>query len=394
MALPQHFAVYLYSLLSLISWRCLGLNIPEPKGRYNAALSTAELVDDSRIDPYDPNRGNRSVMVSLFYPVPRNQCNQTCLVPYAPRLAANEFDMEAAAHGAPSNGTFENLRLDVCCSPSHNATQDAITYPLVLFSAGLLDSRLQYNAMAQKITQAGYAVVTLDSTYGSSIVEFPDGRSVAGLNVSFWCDEHVTDVCSPTPNIPPLLETNVQDARFILDQLGGPSGIKSLIPSATQGFDTEHVAYCGHSFGGATAVRASMEDKRVVGAINLDGDQFGNITDVLAPVLLFGRSDPVPHNRTDDSTWQETWDHALGWRRQIGLRDAQHWTFNDQPMLAKLAGWPVTESLKAWIGILDGQRSFAVISAYVIESLDFPLKGQNSSLFDGPSQSFPEVVVG
>jgi dienelactone hydrolase len=388
------FVIRIFAFLPSKPWECLADKIPRLDGEYGIALQSANLIDDSRIDPYDANNGKRKVMMSLFYPVARKECIQTCSLPYAPPLTANEFDTEVAAFGAPSDGAFEALQLEICCEPSPKAVEDATSFPLVLFSAGLLGSRLEYSLIAQRIASAGYAVATLDSMYASVIVEIPDGTSVAGLNISYWCNEHVTDVCSPTPNIPPLLETNVQDAQFVLDQLREASVVGKLMPGATTGFDTEHVAYCGHSFGGATAIRAAMKDKRIAGAVNLDGGQFGNITDIDTPVLLFGRSDPAPHNKTDDTTWQEVWNHAKGWRRQIGLENAQHRTFNDVPLIGKLAGWPVTEKLQELIGSLDGQRSFCIITAYIIAFLDMSLKEQQTLLFDGPSEAFPEVIVG
>lgn len=394
MPLTRRFVARFFVLVAYFLWRCKALLIPEPHGQYTIALSTAKLIDESRIDPYDPNNGKRAVMISLFYPIDRKECNQTCLVPYTPPITAAYFDAEIATFGISSNGTFESFQLQVCCKPSLKAAEDVTKFPLVLFSAGLGGSRLKYNVVAQNLASAGYAVATLDSTYDSLVVEFPDGTYVPGLNISYWCSEVVPGFCTPTSNIPPLLEVNVQDAQFVLGQLGEHSVIRTLVPGATRGFDTEHVAYCGHSFGGATAIRASMKDKRITGAVNLDGGQFGNITDIHQPVLLFGRSDPVPHNRTDDTTWQETWDHLKGWRRQIGLKDAQHRTFDDIPMLAKLAGWPVTDRLQDLIGLLDGERSFHIITTYVKAFLDFTANGKESSLFDGPSKAYPEVVVG
>jgi dienelactone hydrolase len=390
----QRFSIGVIILLLQFLLRCKALLIPEPSGQYAVALSIVKLVDESRIDPYDPSHGKRNVMISLFYPVDRKQCNETCPIPYMPPITAAYYDTVVAAFGVSSNGTFESFRLQVCCKPSSKAAEDVTKFPLVLFSAGLGGSRLEYNAVAQNLASAGYAIATLDSTYDSVVVEFPDGSHVAGLNISYWCTEVVPGFCTPTSNIPPLLDVNVQDAQFVLSQLGEHSILKTLVPGAAHGFNIDQVAYLGHSFGGATAIRASMKDKRIVGAVNLDGGQFGNITDIHQPALLFGRSDPVPHNRTDDATWQDTWDHLKAWRQQIGLKNAQHRTFSDLPRLAKLAGWPVTDKLQELIGLLDGQRSFDVITTYVKAFLDFSFNGNESPLFDGPSMAFPEVIVG
>lgn len=373
---------------------CTALLIQQPNGAYTVALSTATLVDSGRIDPYDPAHGKRNVTLSLFYPVHKEECYQTCTIPYMPPATAAYYNSLISAFNISGNNTFESFKLQVCCKPSPRATRNATTFPLILFSAGLGGSRLIYNVLAQTLASKGYAVATLDSTYGSVLVEYPDGTYVSGLNISYWCTEDPPGFCKPTANIPPLLETGVRDAQFVLETLGANSSSGTFpIPGAVRGFDVDRVVYGGHSFGGATALRASMEDARVVGAFNLDGSQFGNITDVVAPAMLFGRSDPFPHNRTDDATWQETWTHLKGWRREVGLEGAQHTTFGDMGLLAEVAGWSGAEGLERLIGKVGGRRSFEVVMEYTVAFVEYALRKGDGGLFDGPSEAYPEIIV-
>src|SRR5205823_6857895 len=125
------------------------------------------------------------------------------------------------------------------------------------------------------------------------------------------------------------------------------------------------------SLGGATAISTLSKDQRIVGAINMDGSQFGTLSDIYQPALYFGRADPSSHNRTDDETWATAWDHLKGWRRELGLRNSTHLTFGDASLVFKLLGVPLTDAIKEGIGGLDPARSFEVITTYVQAFMDF-----------------------
>lgn len=364
------------------------LLIPAPKGQYAVGQSTLKLVDTSRTDPYDPSHGHRAVMTSLFYPVPKRSCTQICPVPYMPPVTASYIDASVAALGIP-NGTFGSIRMQACCAVAPKAKKDITKVPVILFSGGLQGTRLLYSALAQTLASAGYAVVTMDHTYETSIVEFPDGTIIPGLNDTNF-----------DPSVPGLLDSvlaiRAADARFVLTQLGLKSVVQKLIPGATCGFNVKkgNAAFYGHSFGGATAVSALMHDSRLSGAINLDGMQFGNLTDTKKPALLVGRAEPSPHNRTTDATWAKTWTHFKGWRREVAVGKIEHNTFGDTPLLVKLSGLPVSDGIKSVIGSLDGERSFTVITEVVQTFFDLVLRGKKTSLFEKGSKDLPEVVVG
>lgn len=386
-------AICLNLILTFTWTTCRAIVIPPPNGTYAVASTTTTLFDSERIDPYDPQNGPRNITISLFYPVVKNQCIQTCVVPYMPPMTAVYYSSLVSAFGVTKNDTFQSFHMETCCRISPMAIEGASTFPLVLLSAGLGGSRLIYSVLAQNLASAGYAVVTIDSTHDSVLVEYPDGTSVPGLDISYWCIEDPPGFCKPSANVPPLLETNVRDAQFVLDTLGNHTSGNFPIPGATRGFNVTRIVYTGHSFGGATAIRAGMLDRRIVGAVNIDGAQFGNISDSNSKSLLIGRSDPFPHNMTDDATWRETWDRLKGWRREIGMQGMQHMAFGDMALLAKLGGWPVTEKLQGLIGTLDGQRSFDVVLVYLKAFLEFAFEGKGGELFDGPSDLYHEMVV-
>lgn len=388
---PLHF----FLSLLLITSSYAQLLIPAPTGKYTTGQSTLKLVDTSRIDPYNASSGSRSLMISLFYPITKSSCKKICETPYMPPVTASYIDASVADLGIP-NGTFESIRLQVCCSTPTTAAKDVTNFPLVLFSPGLAGSRLQYSALAQELASAGYAVVTMDHTFESLIVEFPDGTIVPGLNDTYF------DSSIPG-RLESVFDVRVADARFILRQLGRKSVVEKLVHGSKCGFDVDEqkggkVGFYGHSFGGALAIATLLSPASPLSAaINLDGQQFGNLSDSKKPGLLFGRAEPSPHNRTTDATWADAWTHLKGWRREIALKDIEHLTFGDTGPLLKLAaeaGLDLGDAAKEVIGSLDGARSFEIITGVVQTFFDLTLKGKKTSLFVKGSKEYPELVVG
>lgn len=384
----------LASLLCFPSTSSALILFPVPKGKYAVGHNTAKLIDESRIDPYDPNHGKRNVMISLFYPIEHEACEQISPINYMPPTTAALFGQMAAEEYGVPNGTIETIRLQVCSKPSPRSIKEVGKYPLVLFSPGLTGIRLIYNFMAEKLASAGYAVATMDHTFEGAIVEYPDGTFTLGHNLSYW---ESPGQSGPIPNITKLnalLETRKEDSQFVLSQLGLRDVVNRLVPGASCAFNSAKAAFFGHSFGGATAISALMKDKRFAGAIDMDGTQYGNLTDTDKPAILFGRADPNSHNSTNDDSWPPTLDHLKGWKRELGLKDSGHLDFGDLPYLFKLGGIPVPDALKSQLGSLDGERAVDIITTYVQAFMDQVLKGKTSELFDGPSDAYPEIVFG
>ncbi|ORY19304.1 PAF acetylhydrolase family protein [Clohesyomyces aquaticus] len=364
--------------------------IPEPKGQYAVGRSTIKLTDSSRKDPYDPNHGPRNVMTSLFYPISRNNCPKICPGQYMPPATAALNDQMYGNLGIP-NGSFGSFQLQLCCSTPSSAAKEATDAPLILFSPGLGGTRLLYNAFAQSLASAGYAVATMDHVYETAIVEYPDGSIVLGLPGDYW------DNTIPG-RLESLLDVRVLDARFILTQLGRKDVVQKLIPGSRCGFDitSGKVAMYGHSFGGATSLATLMRDHRFAGAMNLDGMQYGNNTDTKKPAVFFGRADPSPHNRTTDASWVDTWTHLKGWKRELGLKTVEHRTFGDAPLLLYLltgGSGQIPAGLAEVIGTMPLERSFGLITRIVEEFMGFVIWGRKSALLDGKDPGVPELVV-
>jgi dienelactone hydrolase len=387
MAFPQ--ALFRFCALFFLSSLSLGeVLLPTPNGPYSVAHSVAKFVDGSRVDPYDPDHGLRNVMVSLFYPVERTKCEHVCPINYMPPATAAFLSQVALDLLGVPNGTLQAIKMQVCCKTCPSAVDHLRKYPLVLFSPGLGGTRLTYNVIAQTVASSGYVVATMDHTYDAQIVEYPDGTYTLGKNDSFW------DPAYPQ-RLVDLLSYRVQDARFVLRQLGNLDSVRSLIPTAKEPLNNNSAAFFGHSFGGATAIDTAVVEPSLRGVINMDGGLITNWTaPIHTPTMLLGRADPSPHNRTTDQSWDAVWKVLHGWKREIGVRDIAHNTYTDMALLLKAAGIEKTEAIKEYIGGLDATRSLEIVTTYVRTFMDMVLKGKGSGTIDALGPRFPEVVYG
>jgi hypothetical protein len=102
------------------------------------------------LDPYAPTPQPRTLMISLFHPVPPAACCPS-LTPYMDPITAT-FEDEQYAHAGIPAGAFGSLNLQTCkpCTKSTSSRVKGPKYPLVLFSPGLGNTRLLHSAMAQQ----------------------------------------------------------------------------------------------------------------------------------------------------------------------------------------------------------------------------------------------------
>ncbi|RYP71473.1 hypothetical protein DL769_004698 [Monosporascus sp. CRB-8-3] len=355
-------------------------------GLYNTSIATTQLIDHHRLDPYAPTPQPRTLMISLFHPVPPVACRPS-LTPYMDPISATFEDEQYAQAGIPA-GAFGSLTLQ-SCKPrpgpnSHSGRRvKESKYPLVLFSPGLGNTRLLYSAMAQKLSSTGYIVVTVDHPYDAGIVTFPDNSTILAANIT--TDAQIVDD----------LNVRVRDVSFVLDQLHSPSIVSKLIPGLTCRLDTSKVGIYGHSLGGATAAEAMLSDSRLVGGVNLDGTFFGSVINrgLDKPLMMMAHEGK---NLTTDATWGALWPNLKGFKRQFMLNGSTHGTFTDLAEAADLIGlreeFPTQAA--ALLGSIDGGRALQIIATYTGRFFDFVLKGKKSELLDRSSTEFPEVTVG
>jgi pimeloyl-ACP methyl ester carboxylesterase len=334
------------SLLGLIlAATTAAINLPRPEGRYGTGSSQAMLVDHFRGDPFAAAAGIKQVrklMVSSFYPVAlREQCLDLPS-PYMPETTAAFLDAEYGAYGIPNN-TFASFDL-IQCKPRGRPSVRNQPFPTVLFSPGLGNSRLLYSAMAQSLASEGFNVITIDHPYDADIVEFEDGSTVLAAD----------------------LDVRVQDVSFVIDQLQVKGTRQKLFGGRLCAKDEQYTIF-GHSLGGATAAAATLADKRLNGAINLDGTFFGALLSKGAakPLMIVSHDGK---NLTTDDSWSSAWNVTQRVTKvAVTMSDTAHGSYSDLPLIADALGLPedMRRQLDPFVGALPGTHVRDVVAQLI-----------------------------
>ena len=343
------------------------------------------MIDDNRLDPFSNFTQQREVMISLYYPTRSHFSNLLLeqrpkadnghsITPYMPPMTAALYDELVVQFSFPNNA-FEHL--STLCEQNASLQRKSSAYSLLVFSPGGGAPRFLYATMLEDLARRGYVVVAIDHPHDALVVEFPDGRTIIGLNKTLTRDEEEL-----------LVTVRAQDMSFVIDELS------HKYPTT---INTTDVVALGHSLGGATVAEAALNDSRIKGGINIDGRLFGSMekpnTTLSKPFLQFASeaSSSDPYFR-----WDEEWERLVGWKLELVLSDAAHSTFLDLPLIAEALGIreKLGEEVKRILGVVDGVRGLEVMVEYVSASAEFVLMGKNESLLgNNGDDRFPEIVV-
>ncbi|KJK57333.1 hypothetical protein UK12_17360 [Saccharothrix sp. ST-888] len=369
-----------------------GLTLPPPTGPHRLGTVSLHLVDTSRPDPWVSTVPHRELMVNVVYPAV-----QTDGHPLVPQLApgvAAAFDtftghrnygipVDTVDWGATLTHAHQGAPADTGGGP----------LPVVLYSPGAGDPASWDTTLVEDLASRGYVVVTIDHTYESPAVRFPDGS----VRTTIFTDELIEKTIRDG-GIPALaqktVDTRVADTRFVLDRLATPG---TLPPDLAKLADLSRIGMFGHSAGGFTAAETMHDDRRIRAGVNMDGPLGNNQDDGgpnLAPVAVDGLDRPfllMGSQASDHHTfrsWEAFWDNTPGWHRDLHLRGTKHGSFTDAeqliPQIARQTGLP-TETVQDDIGWAAPGPVLAAQQTYLAGFFDRSLKHRDSGLFDRPA---------
>jgi hypothetical protein len=359
------------------------------------------LVDRSRPDPWQPDEPTRQLMVSVYYPA--IDASRYPLSTYMLPGAAAHFDSTDISDylglGIPSgqvdwSATGTHAHVGAPVDRQHGGL------PVVVYSPGLGEPRTWGTTLVTNLASRGYVVVTIDNTYESPEVQFPDGSvRLADFPPS------LNDPSVQTAYLRKAAAVRVSDTSFVLDQLtaadaGHDPDVdgQPLPPGFAGAMDLAHVGMVGHSLGGSAAAEAMAVDPRITAGIDMDGNLnlpdgslFDSARDGLdRPFLLLGKDGP-----TDTGPgWQAFLADTHGWARQLTLSGAEHASFTDaESLLSRLAG-PLhlpAATVTAHIGTIPPAEADRYQDAYVTAFFDQWLRNRDNHLLDGPSPCYPRM---
>lgn len=354
------------------------LVFPEPEGEFKVNFRSYELVDRSRLDPYNKTHLRR-LMISRFDPVSKKACKETHEVRYMPARTAKIVNQDLEYYYNFPKGVVERARLQVCKSGGAEHSHP-LNVPLLIFSPGHNSTRLAHSGMAQQVASRGYTVLTVDHPYDALAVEFPDGDLV---RVGEFPD---------LDSYRRAVEVRVDDIFFLLESL--------RLPKLTPRRPDQRVGIFGHSLGGNTAGTVMAKEPRIAGGVNLDGSFFDNVAKMGFGSQKFPQSFLLwgfeGHDTDSDPSWDEFWrnmekaPHDAVWKKELSLVNATHRSFTDYPVLVELGN--LRDKVGNKLGTINGTRNSEILGTYLASFFDLSLLAEDDGLLRRPSEEYPEVL--
>lgn len=358
--------------------------LPRPTGTYAVGSTIIPLVDSTRNeeDSRSPDQ-HREILTQIWYPSDSRGTRQQYRTQAEVTLVKQQLAMVKT--NASSN-------VPIATTPEQ--------FPVVVFSPSWIGRRNQNTVQAEELASHGFIVIGLDHPYGTELTVFPDGRRIStnlGEMLDFSTDESLASSIRSTEH---ELIIRVADVRFVLTELENPSPTGPLAEIASRA-DFARIGVFGHSFGGAVATEACLQDSRIKCGVNIDGLIFGRALSnrVVQPFMYISDSTPVPsaaqvaaargsqfRNLNFIRNNEERIIASLPPKRGylLSIRGASHMNLCDSALYS-----PIRRLTNA--GSIRPERAMEIVNAYLLAFFDSTLRDHSSNLLKGPTSPFPEV---
>jgi hypothetical protein len=369
-------SISLLYLLTQFFVAASSLHLPPPTGPYNVGTKPFVLKHTTLNDPVAPTNVSKSILINVYYPTRDNAPPQQYLWP-------GLTDVYDAYYSLP-NGTFNNITANLAydAKPLTKKENNKLRLPTLLFgpAQGGPPSQM-YAGIILEMVSKGFPVVTVDHPWEPPYMEYPDGTSFTGHEVT-W------DPCRSVSNT--IHAYRLVDNSAILDAL--PQISKKLgIP-----LDLKRFAFFGHSLGASAALvqvlverhRAASRDKVFLGALNLDGSLYGiaatnsSWVNTRIPTLTLGSS------RHFDLTWAVFESYQTSWAKSLRiLGGSNHTDYSDLIFLKQANG------IAGGAGVIAAERFLQVSRTFVGAFFEM-LVGKGEGVLSGSVGAvgtFPEV---
>ncbi|MBZ9689871.1 isoform II [Clostridium estertheticum] len=257
----------LYLLISIALPTSLPVfTLEKPTGQYLVGTTSHHWVDNTRKEPYSNNpKDKRELMVQIWYPT--KEGNGKAQSPYIQNASKMLKAVPTSVLGVPAFILNSLEFVKTYAVPEASVSDSEASYPILIFSHGMLGFRNQNMFQVEELASHGYIVVGIDYTYDAASVVFPDGSVATNkmdekLSGYRKFDEHIS-----------LWD---DDFQFVLNKLQELNS-KDTSGRFTGRMDMNKIGAFGHSFGGATSIQMLMKDSRVKAAIGMDAGLYGSL---------------------------------------------------------------------------------------------------------------------
>jgi hypothetical protein len=338
-----------------ISWVVPMFRLPKPTGSWKIGTRILHMVDTTR-DAEGGRRpdSQRELMVQIWYPaepvrsrreVYRRRAETTFKSSYQSVLRTQSLrEAPVLAEGAP--------------------------YPLLIFNPAWTGQRTQSTFLMQELASHGFVIASIDHTYYSGLVAFPDGRIMDGHMAPALGDFTHLSIAEGIELGDQFVRILAEDVSFVVDRM---EALNEDSQSVWRGrVDMACVGVLGHSIGGAAAAEACYLDPRIRAALNLDGWTFGEVLrhGLARPwMVIYGKGievepgDPGALSEGMQRYWQmnrENFTAVQNHMREhsgyhLTISGASHWNFSDRPLYSPLRS-------RTAAGTIRAERAHAIIS--------------------------------
>lgn len=349
------------------------VTLPAPTGPDQVGRTLYDWTDTSQADPFSPGgRVPREVAVWAWYPAS---------VPEGARRAAY---LPPTWQQAVQGDDFLHTRADAVTTHSWQDVPVAgpSPHPVLLFLPGAGRNVADYTTLAEDLASHGYAVFGVDPTYVSDDVILGQDRVVSAnqqVNRQMEADSN-RDAMGAR-----VIEDEANDLRFALTQ------VHALAQTPGQRFqgrlDIAHVAFFGHSIGGAGAARACQMEPRCAAAVNIDGIMYGPVVSegVGKPFLFLGE-DPANSGLPTATLRGALQGVPSGQGGALTVTGTGHMNFSDMGVLYRFP-----PNALGLIGSIDGARALTITRTCLTSFFAAHLLHQPDTLLQGHGSAYPEV---
>ena len=377
-----------------------------------------DWVDTSRIETLSKVAGvHREIMVFVWYPTDRAPIIKPAEYLPSAKLIAKSIGNEGMKDfWDDASALVVSGKVESDTSEASPIATGKVRFPLIVFMPGLGVPSTAYTTLIEEVVSRGYIVASIEPTYESPAVAFPDGRVIpfsqaaTGRNQPAPPDEtrekflarmHAFDA--------PHLDRWAQDMRFTVDQVTMLSHAGEKAAPFSGRVDLSNIAAWGHSFGGRAAPRACQIDRRIKACLNADGlATDGPIfryagaslpsqpfmwmevfhqppSDEQLAQFQITRKDWDKNHQTQIETDEQELKECPGgsYHVSINLPGINHFSFTDRPLIRS----DTKENTDQALGAL------AVIEKYTVAFFDRYLREEKDHSLDAPPKDQTGIVI-
>ena len=313
--------------------------------------TSAILIDESRIDPFEQDGSFREVPVHFYYP--------------ADAAEGERFPLVVFSHGA--FGYYQS---------------NTSTY-MELASNGYVVAALDHPHHAFFTQDTDGTMVTVDMDFLNTAMNLNDTTDKQEQIALYrdWMALRTADMNFVVDTIKTAIQTGATDESWFFSDTDGEA-IQTVLGMS----DTSRIGLMGHSMGGATSVELGRERSDITAVIDLDGTMLGEYLGVENGEMVVNDA-PYPVPVLDFNNWEsysdneeyraqgfhypnvEVIDHAAD-GFSVGIRDAKHMDFTDLPLLSPFLGNMLGS------GERSTEETMTIVNSIVLQFFNCYLKGE------------------